>query len=115
MAIDKAQLKMKSKVENTKLLAQNTVDQIRQAFIGSKEEAPEFLKDNEYIKRGYRIDHHTFCLTFKSLFTCHNESVNVWSHLCGSLIFLLGFIIALVMVVPRRFEVGRDLIVEYSK
>lgn len=93
--------------EYTKELLGNAVQKVRKAFIGKKEEAPAFLQDNEYIKSGYRIEHNSCCLAAKSLFTCHNESVNVWSHLFGAVLFLaflfgLGF-----TIIPRRFEVGR--------
>lgn len=44
--------------------------------------------DNKYIKRGYRIGFNTNFKIFKSLFVVHNESVNVWSHICGVFLFL---------------------------
>lgn len=62
------------------------------AFIGKKNQAPEFSVDNEYIIRGYRINHNTCKRTCSSLFSCHNESVNVWSHLCGVGLFFTIFL-----------------------
>lgn len=44
---------------------------------------PEYLKDNEYIVTGYRADT-GFLGSLKSLFRLHNESGNVWTHLCGA-------------------------------
>jgi len=85
------------------------------AFIGHKDEAPEFLQDNEYIVTGYRINHSSFCVALKSLFTCHNESVNVWSHLIGSLVFIGFFIGFCFYVIPRRFQYGNQLISEYNE
>ena len=63
------------------------------AFIGQAHDAPEHLVDNEFIKHGYRIgyDRSAYAI-FKSMFTMHNEFVNVWSHCCGSLLFV-GLII----------------------
>lgn len=59
------------------------------AFVGTRHQAPSHLLDNEYIHHGYRINYnHSFNSIFKSLFQMHNESVNVWSHFCGSLLFL---------------------------
>lgn len=34
--------------------------------IGSHDEAPHYMKDNEYIKHGYRINYNTFNHVFKS-------------------------------------------------
>lgn len=45
-------------------------------------ELPDYLKDNKFIVTGYRAD--TGLLgSIQSLFRIHNESGNVWSHLCG--------------------------------
>ena len=104
----------KELMDKGKIMATNAVEKVRRAFIGKQEEAPDFLQDNEYIKSGYRIDHNSFCLAAKSLFTCHNESVNVWSHLIGTLCFLGLFICICVALVPKRFEVGRELLKQYQ-
>ena len=71
------------------------------AFIGTVKEAHEFTIDNEYIERGYRVNHDTFCKMLKSLCTCHNESVNVWSHMLGSFAYLLMIIIVCAMILPE--------------
>lgn len=49
---------------------------------------PEWLQDNKYLIRGYRVDHHRKRDLFKSLFSVHNETVNIWTHLLGSLTFI---------------------------
>ena len=46
------------------------------------------MLDNEDIHTGYRIGFNTKWDIIKSLFMMHNESVNVWSHLLGVLIFV---------------------------
>ncbi|XP_076926350.1 heptahelical transmembrane protein 1-like [Bidens hawaiensis] len=52
------------------------------------EELPEYMKDNEYILNYYRagwpLNH-----AFISLFMCHNETLNVWTHLIGFVAFLV--------------------------
>ena len=55
--------------------------------IGTYEDAPDFIQDNEYIKTGYILHCNTFKKTFKSLFMWHNETINIWSHLLGALFF----------------------------
>lgn len=75
-------------------------------FIGKKEDAPQYIQDNEYIETGYRIEHTSCFPVTKSLCTVHNESVNVWTHMLGSLCFF-GLMIGLsVSVFPKRFETG---------
>jgi hypothetical protein len=66
--------------------------------IGKIEEAPKWLIDNHYILTGYRINFSTVKLTFRSLFMCHNESTNIWSHLLGVIMFV-GFIFYIVFCI----------------
>lgn len=49
----------------------------------------EFLRDNEFIKSGYRMNFDSTKKIMRSLFMFHNESFNVWSHLIGVLLFVL--------------------------
>lgn len=46
-------------------------------------ELPEYLRDNEYIFTGYRVQTGVWG-SLKSLFRIHNESGNVWTHLLGT-------------------------------
>ncbi|GMI86510.1 heptahelical protein 4 [Hibiscus trionum] len=48
---------------------------------------PAYLKDNEYIVGHYRSEWPMKQL-FLSVFSIHNETVNVWTHLIGFFIFL---------------------------
>ena len=70
-----------------------------QILIGRYEEAPDYLKDNEYIKTGYLLNINSVSKVFRSLFKCHNETMNVWTHLLGTftaifLIFYTGIYIS---------------------
>jgi len=60
-------------------------------YIGSIEEAPLFLRCNSYIHGGYRIDFHQYSEVLSSLFSIHNETVNIWSHLLGLIIMIICF------------------------
>ncbi|TDH72396.1 hypothetical protein CCR75_002756 [Bremia lactucae] len=46
-----------------------------------------YLADNSYIRSGYRL-HYSARDCFLSLFELHNETLNVWTHMVGSFIFL---------------------------
>ena len=72
-------------------------------FIGTKSEAmvhTPHIVDNEYIHNGYRINHNSCCGAFLSIGTCHNETINVWSHLGGAEFFLLLLCSLFGFVVP---------------
>ncbi|XP_037824377.1 progestin and adipoQ receptor family member 3 isoform X1 [Lucilia sericata] len=51
------------------------------------EDAPDHLKFNPYIRGGYRTFLSTkLCL--QSVFWWTNETINIWTHLCGCLMFI---------------------------
>jgi adiponectin receptor len=56
------------------------------------DEIPEFLQGNVYIQEGYRVGY-TCCYASRSLFTLHNETINVWTHLIGFLGFFVFMIV----------------------
>eukprot|EP00891_Asterochloris_glomerata_P007907 jgi/Astpho2/7907/e_gw1.00118.28.1_t len=49
---------------------------------------PDYLKDNEFITTGYRVEY-SFWETMRSLFGLHNETGNVWTHLLGFVLFIV--------------------------
>ncbi|KAL3824527.1 hypothetical protein ACJIZ3_020556 [Penstemon smallii] len=53
----------------------------------SYHELPDYMKDNEFILNYYRVDW-PLKQAFLSLFRWHNETLNVWTHLLGFLLFL---------------------------
>ncbi|KAI3781953.1 hypothetical protein L2E82_11981 [Cichorium intybus] len=52
------------------------------------EELPDYMKDNEYILNYYRAEW-SLKHAFFSLFLCHNETLNVWTHVIGFAAFLV--------------------------
>jgi hypothetical protein len=69
-------------------------------YIGELKDIPDFMRDNEYIFRGYRIGFNSKRKILKSLFMIHNESVNVWSHLIGAFFFILLIFYTLFYLAP---------------
>ena len=48
---------------------------------------PDYLRDNPYIRSGYRVDWSPKdCIL--SLFKVHNETLNIWTHLLGFILFV---------------------------
>lgn len=60
---------------------------------------PSYLKDNEYILRHYRSEW-PLKQIFLSIFSIHNETLNVWTHLVGFFLFL-ALTIYTAMKVPK--------------
>ena len=56
--------------------------------IGVLDDHHKFLCDNEYIHKGYRLHFNTFQKIMKSVFLIHNETVNIWTHVLGGLLFI---------------------------
>lgn len=50
---------------------------------------PPWLQDNNYLRTGYRPPLNSFRACFQSIFYFHTETVNIWTHLIGCLIFIL--------------------------
>lgn len=80
-------------------LSKNSFNDENKVIIGKYEDAPKYLQDNEYIRNGYLINcNYSIKKILKSLFKFSNETVNIWSHLLGTLlaiilIFYTGFFI----------------------
>jgi hypothetical protein len=55
-------------------------------YIGPIHEAPQYTLA-DCVVTGYRINYNDSYAALRSLFTLHNETVNIWSHLLGALLF----------------------------
>ncbi|KAK8602127.1 hypothetical protein V6N13_058219 [Hibiscus sabdariffa] len=65
----------------------------------SYKELPEYMKDNEFILNYYRANWSLKEALF-SIFRWHNETLNVWTHLLGFLLFL-GLTMANLLELPQ--------------
>ncbi|XP_024085807.1 progestin and adipoQ receptor-like protein 1 isoform X2 [Cimex lectularius] len=67
------------------------------------EELPEWLRSNEYVRHGYRHQIKSVVACFKTIFSRHNETGNIWTHLIGTLMFsvyLVGFAYQYLGIIP---------------
>ena len=81
---------LKNKKDNNKFnTKEKSLKDEDKIIVGKYSDAPEYLKDNEYIKNGYLINCHSLKLVLRSLFVCSNETINIWSHLVGCIISIL--------------------------
>ncbi|VDO29556.1 unnamed protein product [Onchocerca flexuosa] len=49
---------------------------------------PEWLQDNEYLRTGHRPPLPSFGSCFKSIFSLHTETGNIWTHMYGCVAFI---------------------------
>ncbi|XP_043106085.1 progestin and adipoQ receptor family member 3b isoform X2 [Puntigrus tetrazona] len=74
------------------------------------EQIPVFLKENPYITDGYRA-HLPSKLCLKSIFILSNESVNIWSHLLGFLLFFSLGVNDMATVLPSAGASREDYVI----
>ncbi|CAJ0968869.1 unnamed protein product, partial [Ranitomeya imitator] len=74
------------------------------------EQIPIFLKDNPYITDGYRA-YLPSRLCLKSLFILSNETVNIWSHLLGFLLFFTLGVYDMMSVLPSVNASREDFVI----
>lgn len=48
---------------------------------------PHWLQDNDFLHHGHRPPTNSFWACLKSIFRVHTETVNIWTHLLGKIIF----------------------------
>ena len=53
----------------------------------SYEDLPEWYKDNNFLKKGYRKHNESIIYYIKSLFKIHNELINIYTHLIPAIVF----------------------------
>ncbi|CCW69968.1 unnamed protein product [Phytomonas sp. Hart1] len=70
------------------------------------ENVPLHLRDNKYIITGYRAYYNTK-MCFLSIFRLHNETINIWTHLAGALIFVVLIVYLFrSLLIPDYFSMG---------
>ncbi|KAK0109754.1 hypothetical protein ONS95_002430 [Cadophora gregata] len=78
------------------------------------DELPSWQQDNEFFLSGHRPATGSFRKSLQGLTHIHNETVNIYSHLFGSVLFLILPVILYTNVFPRYSSATRGDIVVYS-
>jgi adiponectin receptor len=81
--------------------AKNLEKKIENALTVLWDDLPSWQQDNHYIHSGYRPASSSFKKSFASLGYIHNESVNIYSHFIGAVIFSTVAIVLYTAIKPR--------------
>jgi len=65
------------------------------------DDLPSWRQDNHYIHSGYRPESLSFKKSFASLGYLHNESVNIYSHFIGAVLFSIVGVVLYTAIKPR--------------
>ena len=71
-------------VEQAKEVGKFVVD-----YVVDHSHLPSWLSDNEFLITGHRPPMPSVKQCFASIFRLHTETVNIWTHLLGTLVFLI--------------------------
>ncbi|KAI1638584.1 hemolysin-III related-domain-containing protein [Biscogniauxia mediterranea] len=90
-------------------LARAVEHKVEEALLILWDELPAWRRDNGYIVSGYRRSSNSYAGCARSVFYAHNESVNIWTHLLGSVGFgaLGARWLAACVVAPRYASASR--------
>lgn len=67
----------------------------------SFKDLPPWQRDNEFILTAYRKASFSYARSIRSSIRVHNETVNIWSHLLGALLFALSLYHLYTGALPR--------------
>jgi adiponectin receptor len=82
-------LRLPHSPQPTIALTEGGMEEARNVLL-SFDQLPNWHQDNEFILHGYRSISSSSWISFRSWLYIHNESVNIYSHLVPTIIFLLS-------------------------
>ncbi|KAH8808127.1 hemolysin-III related-domain-containing protein, partial [Xylogone sp. PMI_703] len=87
---------------------------VERALVVLWDDLPVWQQDNHYIRSGYRVASGSFKRSFASLGYLHNESVNIYTHLLGSLLFVFWTYWVYSVITPRYGSATRADILSFA-
>ncbi len=72
------------------------------------DEISPWQQDNHYIHSGYRPASSSYKKSWSSLFYLHNETVNIYSHLLGAVLAVIGSVFIYSSLAPRYETATRE-------
>mmetsp|Transcript_9896 Transcript_9896/g.13410 ORF Transcript_9896/g.13410 Transcript_9896/m.13410 type:complete len:97 (+) Transcript_9896:259-549(+) len=90
------------------------IELVKRPFIGFVCDCEPWMLDNDFILRGYRINFKTCGEITSSIFKIHNETVNIWSHLLGMLLFFV-LLLSLFICHPYKLALGKNMIEDFHQ
>ena len=85
----------------TQVIAKKIEKGVENALTVLWDDLPSWQQDNHYIQSGYRPASESFRRSFASLGYLHNESVNIYSHLIGAVLFMILGTLLYTVIKPR--------------
>ncbi len=61
---------------------------------------PNWMRDNEFILTSYRKATYSYTTSVRTISKLHNETINIWTHLAGAVLFILSLHRFLTTVYP---------------
>jgi adiponectin receptor len=78
-----------------------TERRLENALLVLWDDLPSWQQDNHFVRSGYRPASGSFYKSFASISYLHNESVNIWSHLIGAVLFTALGLVLYLAIKPR--------------
>ena len=94
--------------------AKNVERQLENVLTVLWDDLPQWQQDNHYIRSGYRPASASFKKSFASLGYVHNESVNIYSHLLGAVMFSALSVVLYTAIKPRYESSTSSDIIAFS-
>jgi len=79
---------MSNAAENAEVFAMNVWQKFQSWKVVGYSNLPQFLQDNDFLRKGHRPPLPNLAECFKSIFRIHTETGNIWTHLLGSVAFI---------------------------
>lgn len=94
--------------------AQKVEKKVENALTVLWDDLPKWQRDNHYIYSGYRPASASFKRSFASLGYLHNESVNIYSHLLGAVVFSICGVVLHTFIKPRYETASASDVLAFS-